>query len=209
VTTSGPYIQILNYYPGTIPFDSNFSGDWLNTQLGQNIPVPSNLGETLSTSPVSGVVAFLYPGRVYSASVSFSPPTNQTGQIVNPGSPTYVSLGSNVFQETISDTGGTSTYNDLTLTNTVKADNPIAIDFSGVTSGSSVTIVSNAPVALTGDIQHAADDTSITADGDITNTAVTSRSQGPDPHRHGRKHRQQCPAAERGALAERVADGHG
>ena len=62
----------------------------------------------------------------------------QTGQIVNPGSPTYVSLGSNFFQETISDTGGTSTYYDLTLTNTVKADIPIVIDFSGVTSGSSV-----------------------------------------------------------------------
>ncbi|MGA7499958.1 MAG: hypothetical protein WBX00_24775 [Isosphaeraceae bacterium] len=166
-------LDYTDAYPGTIPYDLGSSGDWLNTQLGLYSPVALFLDSTFPTNPGSGDVA-LYTGRVYAASVSFSPPTNQTGQIVNPGSPTYVSLGSNVFQETISQTGGTATYHDLTLTNTVKADNPIAIDFSGVTSGSSVTIVSNAPVALTGDIQHAADETSITADGDITNTAIAS-----------------------------------
>ena len=58
----------------------------------------------------------------------------------------------------------------LTLTNSVKADNPIGIDFSGLTSGS-VTINSNAPVILSGNVVNPDGATTITAQGSITNLA--------------------------------------
>ncbi len=61
----------------------------------------------------------------------------------------------------------------LTLTNSVKADNPIGIDFSGLTSGQ-VTINSNAPVILAGDIVNPNGNTTITAQGSITNLANAS-----------------------------------
>ncbi len=58
----------------------------------------------------------------------------------------------------------------ITLTNSVKADNSIGINFSGSTSGS-VTINSNAPVILSGDIVNPNGNTTITAQGSITNVA--------------------------------------
>ena len=64
----------------------------------------------------------------------------------------------------------------LTLTMSLKADNPIGIDFSGVTAGS-LTIASNAPVFLAGSISQAVGQTTITADGDITpgaNASITA-----------------------------------
>ena len=184
-TQGSPVLAWANSNSGTIPLspaddpgapdNDTGAGDWLYT--ANAVPLKLSMGLTLTnmgrnTGVPTASSLYVYTGLVFSASLSFSPQT-QTGQIVNPGSPTYVSLGSNVFQETISDTA-TSTYIDLTLTNTVKADNPIVIDFSGVTSGSSVTITSDAPVTLTGDIEHADDGTSITATGDITNSAGAS-----------------------------------
>ena len=61
----------------------------------------------------------------------------------------------------------------ITLTNSVKADNPIGIDFSGLTTGE-VNIDSNAPVILTGDIVNPSGNTTITARGSITNTPTAS-----------------------------------
>ncbi len=58
----------------------------------------------------------------------------------------------------------------LTLTNSVKADNPIGIDFSGLTSGV-VTINSNSPVILSGNVINPDGTTTITAQGSITNLA--------------------------------------
>ena len=77
-----------------------------------------------------------------------------------------------------SDSGGTVdpwyySYIDsasITLTSSVKADNSIGINFSGSTSGS-VTINSNAPVILSGDIVNPNGNTTITAQGSITNVA--------------------------------------
>ncbi len=61
----------------------------------------------------------------------------------------------------------------LTLTNSVKADNPIGIDFSGLTSGL-VNINSNAPVILSGNVINPNGATTITAQGSITNLANAS-----------------------------------
>ncbi len=61
----------------------------------------------------------------------------------------------------------------ITLTNSVKADNPIGINFSGLTSGN-VTINSNAPVILSGAIVNPNGTTTITAQGSITNLAGAS-----------------------------------
>ncbi len=61
----------------------------------------------------------------------------------------------------------------ITLTNSVKADNPIGIDFSGLTSGL-VNINSNAPVILSGAIVNPDGNTTITAGGSITNLADAS-----------------------------------
>ena len=58
----------------------------------------------------------------------------------------------------------------ITLTNSVKADNPIGIDFSGLTSGV-VMINSNSPVILSGNVINPDGTTTITAQGSITNLA--------------------------------------
>ncbi len=55
----------------------------------------------------------------------------------------------------------------LTLTSSVKADNPIGIDFSGSTSGS-VDITSDAPVILKGTISNPQGNTTISASGGVT-----------------------------------------
>jgi hypothetical protein len=65
----------------------------------------------------------------------------------------------------------------LTLTSSVKADNPIAINFGSITIGS-VAIHSDAPVRLAGSIQHADGDTRIEASGGITATAQGSIETG-------------------------------
>ena len=70
-------VTLLNSYSGTIPFDDYSPGDWLHTQLGQTSPVGLGLGSTFSTGSDSQDGG-LYTGRVYSASLSFSPPTNHT-----------------------------------------------------------------------------------------------------------------------------------
>ena len=73
-------------------------------------------------------------------------------------------------------TPGNYSYVDsasITLTNSVKADNPIGIDFSGLTSGV-VTINSNAPVILSGNVINPDGNTTITAQGSITNLADAS-----------------------------------
>ena len=61
----------------------------------------------------------------------------------------------------------------ITLTSSVKADNSIGINFSGLTSGS-VTINSNAPVILSGDVVNPDGNTTITAQGSIANLASGS-----------------------------------
>ena len=58
---------------------------------------------------------------------------------------------------------------ELTLTDSVKADNPIGIDFSG-SAQADVNITSDAPVILAGNIANPAGDTTITAPS-ITQTA--------------------------------------
>ena len=62
----------------------------------------------------------------------------------------------------------------LTLTNSVKADYPIAIDFSGASASGSVNITSNAPVYLAGTITQVVGQTSITAQGSITEASGAS-----------------------------------
>lgn len=57
----------------------------------------------------------------------------------------------------------------LKLTTSVKADNPIAIDFSGGTRGS-VVVNSDAPVTINGQIVNSNGDTSISATGAIVTT---------------------------------------
>ena len=62
----------------------------------------------------------------------------------------------------------------LTLTNSVKADYPIAIDFSGASASGTVNITSNAPVYLAGTITQDVGQTSITAQGSITQASGAS-----------------------------------
>jgi hypothetical protein len=57
----------------------------------------------------------------------------------------------------------------LTLTSSVKADNPITVDFNGLSAGN-VSITSNAPVILAGKITNPNGDTTITASGSITSS---------------------------------------
>ena len=64
-------------------------------------------------------------------------------------------------------------YAYLALTMSVKADNPIGIDFSGNSTGS-VVIDSNGPVRLTDQITNPNGDTTIAAQGSITATANAS-----------------------------------
>ena len=78
-----------------------------------------------------------------------------------------------------SDDGGSDWYYEyvnsatLTLTSSVKADNPIAVDFSGLSTGN-VTITSNAPVIVDGKITNPNGNTTITAQGGVTETATGS-----------------------------------
>ncbi|MGC1718966.1 MAG: hypothetical protein WA746_08265, partial [Isosphaeraceae bacterium] len=62
----------------------------------------------------------------------------------------------------------------LTLTNSVKADYPIAIDFSDAQASGTGNITSNAPVYLTGTITQDVGQTSITAQGSITQASGAS-----------------------------------
>jgi len=64
-------------------------------------------------------------------------------------------------------------YASLTLTNSVKADNLIGINFFGTSTGD-ITITSNAPVIIEGQIVNPLGATSITAQGNITETAGAS-----------------------------------
>lgn len=61
------------------------------------------------------------------------------------------------------------------MTNSLKADNPISIDFSAFTS-STVSISSNAPVYLAGTISQGSGQTTISATGSITAAAEASIS---------------------------------
>ncbi len=96
---------------------------------------------------------------------------NQNG----PGDPNYSASDSTYH----SDDGGSDWYYryvdsaTLTLTSSVKADNPIAVDFSGLSTGN-VTITSNAPVIVDGKITNPSGNTTITAQGGVTETATGS-----------------------------------
>ncbi len=61
----------------------------------------------------------------------------------------------------------------LTLTSSVKADNGVQVDFSGL-STSDVNITSNAPVILAGQITNPNGNTTITAQGGVSETATGS-----------------------------------
>jgi hypothetical protein len=58
------------------------------------------------------------------------------------------------------------------LTNSLKADYPIAVDFGSSTASGSVNITSNAPVFLNGTITEENGATTITAQGDITASRI-------------------------------------
>ena len=60
------------------------------------------------------------------------------------------------------------------MTTSLKADYPIAIDFSGAQASGTVNIISNAPVYLAGTITQVVGQTSITAQGSITQATGAS-----------------------------------
>ena len=94
---------------------------------------------------------------------------------------------------------------ELTLTNSVKADNPIGISFSGADQAV-ISITSNQPVILAGNIANPHGDTTITAPSITQNASATLTSNNLTLNATGRR-RHLGPAAKRqpdgGRCAER------
>jgi len=129
------------------------SGNATSTSVGQVIS-NSSLENTAFYESISGYsFAYGQPVNYHDNHFGFSAPSG--GGNVDPWVYYFADLAS------------------LTLTSSVKADNPIGINFFGTATGD-ITITSNAPVIIEGQIVNPLGTTSITAQGNITETAGAS-----------------------------------
>ena len=188
-------------YTGTIPFDTSSSGDWMDTQLGAITAVTLTLGTTFSTSsganvdlysgrvysaflgstatPVGQIIVQSGDSNVFQESIGATVASSYTvNELYHNGHYGFVAASpavddpndGNLVEDPWNYVFPTSI--GLTLTSSVKADNPIALDFANGTPGS-VTINSNAPVYFSGAVGTNGDAT-ITAQGDITQAAAAT-----------------------------------
>ena len=152
VNANDPWVYLANGQPTPVV-------NFVSTPSGIIVDDPSLSGDDFYES-ISASVSASYTQLVYYHDGHFgfthtNPSFSDSSGVVDPWYYGYVDSAT------------------LTLTNSVKADNPIGVDFSGLTTGL-VTINSNAPVILAGNIVNPNGNTTITAQGSITNLANAS-----------------------------------